>query len=53
MPQETYMTITLEPELDELLARVDDPDTIDPDGDDDDDDDDDESPDNVDPEIQD
>jgi hypothetical protein len=47
------MTITLEPELDEPLARVDDPDTIDPDGDDDDDDDDDESPDNVDPEIQD
>jgi len=49
------MAIALDPELDELLARVDEPD-IDPDGDDDDDDDDDnddESPDNVDPEIQD
>jgi len=49
------MAIALDPELDELSARVDEPD-IDPDGDDDDDDDDDnddESPDNVDPEIQD
>ena len=47
------MAIALDPELDELLARVDEPD-IDSDGDDDDDDDnDDESPDNVDPEIQD
>ncbi len=44
------MTATLVPNFDELLARIDDPDILDPD---DDDDDDDESPDNVDPEVQD
>ncbi len=47
------MTVAIAPDLDELLARIDDPDILDPDDDDDDDDDDDESPDNVDPEVQD
>ena len=48
------MTLTLEPNAEELLARVQNPDEIDPIGDDDGGDDDgDDTPDNVDPEIQD